>query len=388
MDYSDVLEKYLYRIARGELGDISVVLPLLLKTNVHVIVSEQKDEGSKISLKLKTLKKDQDARIPVFLDRSRASQSNFATGNQIIELNGNALLASLPKDCGLLVEPKTSLEVDFPFEMINDFYQEQLEEESEISLKDSKPTMEGRSNEGEYKSKKSSSKIRYLNSNLSKTQILNAKEREDSDFSFNLFGHKEQEDLESYLSQEAHQESKQANKSIERKLIDISKLEDDLRFVCSKYPSIGEVYVLQHSSEHSECVIGVLTDAWNSEDRFSYIEEVAEISQDIFGYAGAIEVYDDLNDTHSASWDFFKMMPPFYTKEMNSSYRKSDKESNNPSISSKIEIENYSKSVEDRGNNKKGTGSAKESGTRFGKTGFRIFGPSSSAKSRTTTDRK
>jgi len=376
VDYSDVLEKYLYRIARGELSDISVVLPLLLKTNVYVIVSEQIDEGSIVSLKLKTFEKEHAARIPVFLDRSRASQSYFASGNQIIELNGNALLASLPKNCGLLVEPKTSLEVDFPMQMISDFYQGGLDEESEDNFKDSKSITEGRSIEEDRASKKSTSKVRYLNSNLSKTQILNAKEREDSDFSFNLFGHNEQEDLDSYLSQEEDQPSHHLYQPSERKAFDISNLEDRLSSVCTKYPSIEEVYALQHSSEHSECVIGVLNDTWDSEDRFSFIEEVAEVSQEIYGYAGAIEVYDDLNDTHSSSWDFFKMMPPFYTKEMNSP------------ISSKIEIENYSKSSEDKGKISKVTGSSKEAGTKFGKTGFRIFGPTSSTKSRTSSERK
>jgi len=45
------------------------------------------------------------------------------------------------------------------------------------------------------------------------------------------------------------------------------------------------------------------------------IDQIAEVSRKYYGSAGAIEVYDDLNLKTSSSWELFKTLAPFYTRE-------------------------------------------------------------------------
>ena len=42
------------------------------------------------------------------------------------------------------------------------------------------------------------------------------------------------------------------------------------------------------------------------------MSEIAELSRDLLGAAGALEVYDDLNVSNSNSWDLFSTLVPFY----------------------------------------------------------------------------
>ncbi|MFN8389095.1 MAG: SseB family protein [Bdellovibrionota bacterium] len=89
---------------------------------------------------------------------------------------------------------------------------------------------------------------------------------------------------------------------------------EELSELLERFPSVEEAYLADTELQHPGCVLGVLTSRLGSEERFGLIEGVANISRAVFGEAGAIEVYDDLNSQSSRSWDLFNTLAPFYSK--------------------------------------------------------------------------
>ncbi|MCB0360556.1 MAG: hypothetical protein KDD44_12995, partial [Bdellovibrionales bacterium] len=90
-----------------------------------------------------------------------------------------------------------------------------------------------------------------------------------------------------------------------------------MRSLVRGFPEIAEAYYLNAEHEHAEGVLGLLTYGMSSERRFQLIADVAELSRNVFGEAGAIEVYDDLHEPQSGSWELFQMLVPFYSASDN-----------------------------------------------------------------------
>jgi hypothetical protein len=399
LDYSEVLEKYLYRIARGDLLDTTSVLPLLVKTNVYILAkdlpggSNGSDEIIKISLPVR--KKNNKNYVPVFLNKTRNSQPQPGGESHFVEIAGQVLVQSLPGDFGLIVEPMTSLEVTFTPEIIARFREDEFDTaddtsslSSENSVDDTYDERSGSHDQERHASHSENSKIRYLRPNDVNLELQENKSslpEEDSGFGeglrFNLF--EEPENLSDSFENEEEEDDDErvrigpggrtrkstlrnsSSEKGEKKLRDsdnvpVSDVEDRLLRVIAKYPSIEEAYSIQHNSSHSEWVLGILANPWGSDERFNLVEQVAKVAKDIYGYAGAIEVYDDLYDTHSKSWDLFKMISPFYSKD--SDFKAS-------SLSQEIELD------EDENDENK-AGSIKDSMTRLTRSGLKFFGKS------------
>ncbi len=100
-----------------------------------------------------------------------------------------------------------------------------------------------------------------------------------------------------------------------------SEIEERVRRTLLSYPAVVEAYYLGADEDGFGGLLGLLVSSdvegadWNTEQRFSLVEDVAEASRELFGYAGAIEVYDDLANESSRSWDLFKSHKLFYRKE-------------------------------------------------------------------------
>ena len=62
-------------------------------------------------------------------------------------------------------------------------------------------------------------------------------------------------------------------------------------------------------------MLGIILESMHSEERFLMIEGIAEIARKHFGEAGAIEVFDDLAEKNSSSWDLFSAERPFYFRD-------------------------------------------------------------------------
>jgi hypothetical protein len=104
--------------------------------------------------------------------------------------------------------------------------------------------------------------------------------------------------------------------SPERNLtMSLDQATSELSSLLEKYPGVEEAYLASTKLAHPGCVLGVLSERLGSEERFGLIEGVANISRSVFGEAGAIEVYDDLNSQTSRSWDLFNTLAPFYSRQ-------------------------------------------------------------------------
>lgn len=88
--------------------------------------------------------------------------------------------------------------------------------------------------------------------------------------------------------------------------------ESDLRSCFARYPEIEEAYLEPSPSGSGEAVVGLMCSDLKPDRRFMLMAEIAEISRNAFGLAGAIEVFDDLHAEGSRSWDLFKGHSPFY----------------------------------------------------------------------------
>ena len=109
----------------------------------------------------------------------------------------------------------------------------------------------------------------------------------------------------------------------------------DLRQILLNYEEVQEAYFQEVDSDHTYAVVGLLTRLVTAERRFLLIDAIAEVSRKFYNMAGAIEVYDDLDNTTSASWDLFKAIAPFYTRDESAGIRASDPAALNSGISVK-----------------------------------------------------
>ena len=89
----------------------------------------------------------------------------------------------------------------------------------------------------------------------------------------------------------------------------------DLASVLERTPEVEEGYFEPSVGGTAQAALGLLTKRLSAERRFLLIDEIAEISRRFYGSAGAIEVYDDLHLGTSSSWELFKALAPFYTRE-------------------------------------------------------------------------
>lgn len=347
MNYSEVLQKYLLRFARGELKDTTTILPLLKTAKVFLPQTKNIDFKNLVKVTFPVINKNNQKLIPIYLSRSNSTTYSGTLTNlktQIldpIEMKGGSLLEILPADFGIIVEPSSSLEVIFDYITLKNF-----EESSKIthSYKESKNSpnisrkektdrvdtisrkysdLENRSwqkkpesqvaNEILENEKPISQDNSFSSDNLINKQIepIFDEREEISSNSINLHVITGGKDLPEEASEEMLDEFSEKIKS----RFDISNLEEELRSLFPSFQRIEEAYLLEHSSPHSELVLGLLIKDWIEDERFRIIESIAMISKQIFGYAGAIEVYDDLYDSHSNSWDLFKMISPFYVNE-------------------------------------------------------------------------
>lgn len=105
--------------------------------------------------------------------------------------------------------------------------------------------------------------------------------------------------------------------------------------ILKKYPAVLEAYYLGaerlgESSGNLGGLLGLLVadersgTPWDTEQRFAIVEAVAELSRKVYGYAGAIEVYDDLSNEVSKSWDLFKGQKLFYQTERKDEWANSE----------------------------------------------------------------
>ncbi len=349
MNYTEVLEKYLYRIARDELSDIDSVLPLLRKATIFVLgKAGNEDDESRVDLFIPLRKKSGVNLVPVFLANTRNFQPQPYGEYDFFEIPGESLLQVLPPNYGIIIEPMTSLEVLFTPEMLGNGT-------SPAQPSDNLQT-------------RNDSKVRYLNP-LDSKQPVESGSADDSSFdtemSFDLFGTSDirmedepgngmmevsRDDDEKIRIRRGRKKSWAANP--ESGSVNSYEIEARLVKLVRGFDAIQEAYSITQKTAHSEWVLGVLAEPWGSDDRFRLIESVARISQEFYGYAGAIEVYDDLNDTHSKSWELFKMIPPFYSRDID--------------VASSSLLSNIEKLDEKPG--------IKESVSKLTKSGFRLFG--------------
>ena len=95
----------------------------------------------------------------------------------------------------------------------------------------------------------------------------------------------------------------------------------ELKAALSTYQNIEEAYFLRNEEKASTAVLGIHAENIKNEDRFNLMAEVAEISKMHYGIAGAIDVLDDLHIPNSPSWEFFKVLVPFYEKGQDLSHK-------------------------------------------------------------------
>lgn len=335
MNYSEVLEKYLYRIARDELSDTVSVLPLFKKAKVFVLgkfkskdldanISSQSLEN--ISLVLPIYNKNEKLLLPVFLQSQRPSQPQPNENFEFIEILGESLLSVLPDNYGIIIEPMTSLEVIFTADTLIEYFSSRghvslVDNTTVDSLDPKNELFEKTSIDEQDKDFKNDSKIRYLRPVEVKVEAENSKAKNFEAEHFSLFDKPDNDFYnDSYIEDDdkirLSPRKKTASKENISNIRSAYDLEERLIELLSRFDSVSEAYLLPHNTEHSECVLGVLSESWSSDERFQLAEQIAKVSQDFYSYAGGIEVYDDLHDTHSKSWELFKMIPPFYSKEI------------------------------------------------------------------------
>jgi hypothetical protein len=88
----------------------------------------------------------------------------------------------------------------------------------------------------------------------------------------------------------------------------------ELLKIFATHPDIVEAYYLTGFSPDTQAVLGLLVDKEDAEQRFLLISDIADVARRAFGYAGAIEVYDDLNVKTSSSWELFTTLTPIYVR--------------------------------------------------------------------------
>lgn len=95
----------------------------------------------------------------------------------------------------------------------------------------------------------------------------------------------------------------------------IPGVELQLREILADFPAVSEAYLVYTNHPERAAVLGLLTDdRLNSDSRFGIVEQIAMAAKKHFGAAGAIEVYDDLYQRNTRSWELFRSIKPLYSR--------------------------------------------------------------------------
>ena len=95
----------------------------------------------------------------------------------------------------------------------------------------------------------------------------------------------------------------------------LENLNERICSICATFPEVEEAYLqCDPIGETCQCVVGLLTSGLDAERRFLLIDKIAELSRELLGSAGALEVYDDLDVKTSRSWELFNALSPIYEK--------------------------------------------------------------------------
>lgn len=95
----------------------------------------------------------------------------------------------------------------------------------------------------------------------------------------------------------------------------IPGVEHQLREILADFPAVSEAYLVYTDHPERAAVLGLLTDdRLNSDSRFGIVEQIAMAAKKHFGAAGAIEVYDDLYQRNTRSWELFRSIKPLYSR--------------------------------------------------------------------------
>lgn len=242
VNYAEVLEKYLFRIARGELRDLEPLIPLIPPSILYVPVIEEFMKGTESHFRMPVLERENKKYLPVFLRRSHVMTTYEKSRVTAQEVRGETLLLTLPGNVGILFEPNSSLEVSFD---IADFGYHNPVPELPSALEDL-------FNDDEVRSPP---------------------------------------------------------------LVDIKKLEYVLRSVLYSYHEVVEAFLLPCVSSYSDAILGIIRESLNDERRYELSEAIAGVSTEFYGYAGAIEIFDDLQDPNSSTWGKFQTEAPFYNRD-------------------------------------------------------------------------
>jgi len=256
VNYAEVLEKYLFRIARGELSDLDSLVPLIPPSVFYMPVLSEVLSGNNISIKLPVVERSNRNYLPIFIRRSHLLASYDKLKVSAQEIRGDTLLEVLPVNFGVLFEPNSSLEVSFDRKDLG------LEEPDSVTVM----------NEEAYSS------------------------------------------LEPKLP-EALEDLFSGNQPKSVSLVEIKKLEEVLRADLSSFEEVLEAFFMPHVSSYSDAILGLLREEMDDERRYDLSESVAKTSTDFYGYAGAIEIFDDLINPDSNAWTNFQSETPFYKRD-------------------------------------------------------------------------
>ncbi len=217
--------------------------------------------GKKCTLRLPVVERLNQKYLPVFLTRSHLVSSYEKLQVSPQEIRGETLLAMLPYNLGLVFEPNSSLEVKFSRHDLG------LDHNS---------------------SPKNRSEVREVNVNRAVKSDADVPET-----------HKGVQTIQS--------------KGIA--LVDLKKLEAELTMELGAHEEVLEAFFIPHTSSYSDAILGILREELDEEKRYDLSESIARISNNFYGYAGAIEIFDDLLNPDSKAWSQFKSEAPFYRRD-------------------------------------------------------------------------
>jgi len=215
VNYAEVLEKYLYRIARGELRDLDPLIPLIPPSILFMPVISESSEGKKTNITLPIIERLNKKYLPIFLRKSHllASYEKLKVSSQ--EIKGETLLEVLPTTLGLLFEPNSSLEVTFSRE--------------DLGLD------------------------------------INELEKEDNGDKLPL------EAYEPALPS-ALEDLFSGNQQKVTPLVEVKRLEEELKIELIQYGEVLEAFFIPHTSSYSDAILGLLREEMDDERRYDLSE--------------------------------------------------------------------------------------------------------------------
>lgn len=89
----------------------------------------------------------------------------------------------------------------------------------------------------------------------------------------------------------------------------------DLTLLLQNTKEVAEAYYLDTEASEIEGSLGLFTDALEEDVRFSLMQQLGKLSKEHFGAAGALDIYTDLSQRSSYSWELFSPLTPFYVRE-------------------------------------------------------------------------